>query len=69
MSTELENKSPGFNPDPVPASTGSSLLEQSVKKELRAVRRARRERQKKERDETESLNELAKYESVLAKTA
>ena len=67
MSTELENKSPGFNPDPVPASTGSSLLEQSVKKELRAVRRARRERQKKERDETESLNELAKYESVLAK--
>ena len=67
MSTELENKSPGFNPDPVPASTGSSLLEQSVKKELRAVRRARR-KDKKERDETESLNELAKYESVLAKT-
>ncbi len=67
MSADLEKNPHGSNLDSIPASTGSSLLEQRVKKELRAVRIARGERQQKEREETESLKELAKYESELAK--
>ncbi|OPZ75200.1 MAG: hypothetical protein BWY80_00253 [Firmicutes bacterium ADurb.Bin456] len=56
----------GQGPEPTRDSTGSSLLEQKVKGEVRAARLARRDKQEQEREDTESLKELAKYETILA---
>ncbi|HPZ43064.1 MAG TPA: hypothetical protein PL078_03570 [Bacillota bacterium] len=67
MSADLGKKPFSSDLDSILQSTGSSLLELRIKKELRAARRTRLENQQKEREETESLKELAKYESALAK--
>lgn len=68
MGAAFEQKTiSNHDPDAPAEIAGTSLFERKLKNEKQAARRARQERQQDQRTETDSLKELAEYDSLLAK--